>query len=116
MKTVFKAAARAGVRGICGINSVSMQIVDAEGRPALGEDRKIAGVCGGAIRPLALHFIREAKEIVASEKLGLILLGCGGIMNSHHVDEFLQTGATAALSATGMMWDPYLAARYKERP
>lgn len=105
MKSVFLAAARGGARAICGINSVSMPI-------QLDESRKTSGVCGGAIREKALQFIRDASTIIRENRLGLTLIGCGGIMMPEHFDLFFEAGADIAMSATGMMWDPYLALRY----
>lgn len=109
MKSVFLAAARGGARAICGINSVSMKI-----HPPLDEQRTASGVCGASIRPTALAFLRDAAAIVKENKLDLVLIGCGGIMNPDHIDEFFEAGAKVAMSATGMMWDPYLAMRYHE--
>lgn len=110
MKSVFLAAARGGCAGICGINSVSMQV-----EPPLDKERKTSGVCGGAIRDQALSFIRDASQIIRQEKLGLTLLGCGGIMLPEHFEEFFDAGAQVAMSATGMMWDPYLAVSFHEK-
>lgn len=112
MHHAFIAAARAGARGICGLNSVSMRVTDQQGLPALGPKREMSGVCGAAIREDALHFLREASKLIHKEKLDLTLLGCGGIMLPSHFDEFLAAKATIAMSATGMMWDPFLALRY----
>ena len=61
---------------------------------------------------MAHHFIRDAAKIIAEQKLDLTLLGCGGIMRAEHFDDFLEAGAQVAMSATGFMWDPYLAMRY----
>lgn len=110
MKSVFLAAARGGARAICGINSVSMTI-----HPPLDEGRKTSGVCGGAIRGAALAFIRDAKKIIQESKLDLALLGCGGIMLPEQFDPFFEAGADVAMSATGMMWSPYLGLRYHAR-
>lgn len=107
-------AARCGVRAIAGINTVSMQVRNTKGDAALGPQRLTSGVCGGPIRNLALHFTQMAHEINAEEKLDLTLIACGGITLPEHFDEFLLAGADAATSATGMMWDPYLAARYHD--
>lgn len=107
MKSVFLAAARGGAKGICGINSVSMQVV-----PPLDANRTTSGVCGAGIRNQALDFIRSASQIIAENKLDLALLGCGGIVKPEHFDDFFDAGALVAMSATGMMWDPYLALRY----
>jgi len=109
MEQVFVAAARGGARGICGINSVSMPI-----HPPLDAERTTSGVCGHAIRPAALQFIREGSEIIREHGLGLALIGCGGILLAEHFNQFLEAGADAAMAATGIMWDPYLALRYHE--
>ena len=111
MREVLLSAARAGAKGICGVNSMSMRVVDEHGHPALGESRPTSGVCGAQIRKDALDFIRDAASVIQSEKLNLTLLGCGGIVQANHFDEFLLSGAHIAMSAVGMMWDPYLALR-----
>lgn len=110
MKSVLLAAARGGARAICGINSVSMRV-----HPPLDEHRQTSGVCGSAIRPAALAFIRDAARIIGENRLDLVLIGCGGIVKPEHFDEFFEAGAKVAMSATGMMWDPYLAMRYHAR-
>lgn len=112
MRAVFIAAARAGVRAISGINTVSMSVVDAHGAPVLGPKRLTSGICGGPIRSVALDFVENAARINRSEKLDLTVIGVGGITLPEHFDLFLNAGAHVAMSATGMMWDPYLAARY----
>lgn len=114
MRDVFIGAARAGIRAISGINTVSMAVVDAQGEPALGPKRLTSGICGGPIRQVALQFVQSAAKINLREKLDLTLIGVGGITLPQHFDQFLKAGAHAAMSATGMMWDPYLAARYHQ--
>jgi dihydroorotate dehydrogenase len=109
MRSVFVAAARSGVAGIAGLNSVSMEVI-----PQLDPARKTSGVCGSAIREDALRFMREAAAIKRKEKLDLALVGCGGIVSPEHFREMLEAGADIAGSATGMMWDPLLAIRYRE--
>jgi len=112
MREIMTAAARAGALGFAGINTVSMQVLNAQGESALEKARPTSGVCGGPIRTLALQFTKQAALINKKEKLGLTLLSCGGIMLPEHFNEFLEAGADIATTATGMMWDPYLAARY----
>lgn len=114
LQDVLITAARAGVQAVCGLNSVSMQVTDSEGKAALGPSRLASGVCGALIRPKAIEFIRKAAEINQQEKLGLTLMGCGGVVEPHHFDEFLDAGADIAMSATGMMWDPYLAMKWHQ--
>lgn len=113
-RACFLAAARAGAQGICGINSISMKVVDEQGLPALGASRPTSGICGAAIRDQALQFIREAHELIVKEKLSLTLLGCGGVVRPEHFDQFLDAGAKVAMSATGMLWDPLLALRWEK--
>lgn len=112
LEQVMIAAARAGVDAVCGINTVSMKVIDHEGKPALGPTRATAGVCGGPIRHAALEFVEMAYDINNKQKLGLTIMATGGATEAHHFDMFLNAGADVAMSAIGMMWDPYLAARY----
>jgi dihydroorotate dehydrogenase len=115
MREVMIAAARANVRAVSGINTISMKVIDKSGHPALGHTRLTSGICGGPIREAALEFIRDAKAINDKEKLALTLIGVGGITLPEHFDHFLESGADVAMSATGMMWDPYLAVRYHQK-
>ena len=112
MRDIFITAANSGVRAICGLNTVSVKVKNKQGNPALDDERLTSGICGGAIRSEALDFITHAKEIIETEKLNLTLMGCGGAMLPEHFDRFLKAGADIAMTATGMMWDPYLAMRY----
>lgn len=115
MSETFAAAAKAGVRAISGINTISMKVVNRQGNPALGEKRLTSGVCGTPIRLAALEFIQQAKEINDREKLGLTLIGTGGATLPEHFTAFLNAGADVVMTATGMMWDPYLALRYHQK-
>ncbi len=112
LKEMLISAARAGVRGISGLNSVSMRVIDTDGNSPLGDNRQTSGICGGVIRHAALDFIKKTAIIIREEQLDLTLIGVGGIAKAHHFDQFLEQGADFAMSATGMMWDPYLAMRY----
>lgn len=114
-KKVAVEACRAGANAIAGINTLSMQVVDEAGKPALGENRLRAGVCGAPIRLAALDFTRLASEVIKDEKLDLSLLATGGVILPEHFDLFFEMGADVAMSALGMMWDPLLAYKYHER-
>jgi orotate phosphoribosyltransferase len=114
MKSALIAAAKAGVRGIVGINSVPMKVVNKDGTPTFGT-RIMAGISGAPIHQLALDFIKRASTIIRKENLNLVLLGVGGITMPSHFSDFLKLGAVVALSATGMMSNPSLAAEYHEK-
>lgn len=115
MRQVMIGLAKAGVQGVCGINSVSMNVVNAIGQPALGKGRESSGICGDMIRGHAMSFVRKAREIIDFEKLDMELVGCGGLMLPEHFDMMLSEGAKVVLTATGMMWNPYLAHQWKIR-
>jgi dihydroorotate dehydrogenase (NAD+) catalytic subunit len=112
MEKVFVKAAQAGARAISGINTIGMPVVNRDGTPALGSDRPTSGICGNPIRNAATDFIKKAREINNKHKLDLTIIGVGGITLPEHFDEFFKAGADVTMSATGMMWDPYLALRY----
>lgn len=112
LQEVLITAAQSGIQAIAGINSVRSKVIDAEGNPPLGLDRPTSGICGGPILPTALRFIAQAAEIIQKEKLDLTLIGVGGISLPEHFSVFFKAKAQIAMTATGMMWDPYLAAKY----
>ena len=110
MREVFKAAAAAGAKGICGINSVPVRAINPETKkPFFGTSRIVSGLSGAPIRNAAKEFIKNACEIIKEEKLDLVILATGGITQPEHFQEFLNAGATIAMSATGFMWNPYIA-------
>lgn len=89
-------------------------MVDEGGQPALGPGREYSGICGGPIRAAAVDWVKQASTIIKEENLDITLLGCGGVMLPNQFDDFLNAGAKVAMSATGMMWDPFLALRYHQ--
>lgn len=114
MEKVLIALARAGMRAVCGINTVPMKVIDENGEPSLGENRVVSGICGGPVRSLALEFVHDARHVIKDHGLDLEVLGCGGITEPQHFDLFLRMGAKAALTATGMMWNPYIAHQWHQ--
>ncbi len=102
--------------GIAAINTLSATIINPEGRPALpGEGRERSGVCGNGIRKAALGVVSRLAREISSQKLSLSLIGVGGIMTVEDVDLFLSAGADFAMTATGAMWDPFLAYHMKQQ-
>ncbi len=112
MRRFFKKMAQAQVRAISGINTVSMEVLDANNKPALGPQRLRSGICGAAIFDIAQDFIKSAYQINLEEKLGLTLIGVGGVTQAGDFTTLLECGAHAVQTASGMMWDPYLAMRF----
>ncbi len=107
-------AARAGIRAVCGINSVVGKVVTQNGDPVLGKERLTSGICGAPIREAGLDFVGRARSIIDREGLGLSLMGVGGVTEASHFVDLFEAGADCALSATGAMWNPYLAHEYHQ--
>ncbi len=101
------------VDAISSINTLSFEVIDEEGEPALpGEGRLRSGVCGAAIRSCALTQATHLVELKKQYKYDFSIVGVGGIMNPDHIREYFQSGVDAVMSATGAMWNPLLAYRY----
>jgi len=102
------------VAAVAGINTLSFEVVTPDGTQALpGEGRLRSGVCGAAIRACGLAQIGALSALRTSEKYDFSLVGVGGIMTPADVDAYLEAGADIAMSATGAMWDPYLAIAWR---
>lgn len=114
-KKILTTAARASARGVCGINTVPMQVVDKNGEPVFGDKRKIAGVSGDSIRMLGQQFAHDVSTIIQKEKLDLTLLATGGVLAPIHIDQYLKLGADVVMSAVGAMWNPSFVNEWHEK-
>lgn len=114
LEEACQSISRGGARAIAGINTISKEVLSPAGAWTLGPERKLSGICGAPIRHAALKFIRDSRHIIDKNKLDLVLIGCGGITMPEHFDQFFNSGAHIAMTATGMMWDPYLALKYHQ--
>jgi dihydroorotate dehydrogenase len=112
MEATLSAATYAGIHGICGINTVPMQVITNNGEPVFGEQRIVAGVSGNPIRKLGQEFIKDARNIIDLKKLNLTLLAAGGVLTPTHIDEYRTLGADVVMSATGAMCNPLLASEW----
>jgi dihydroorotate dehydrogenase len=112
---VMKILARLGCQGIACMNSLPRKVRTEAGYPAFGSpDRLTAGISGSPLRPLALHFAREASAFNQSQGLGLTILATGGVMHPSHLQDLLDAGADIALTATGAIFDPWLAYKFHQ--
>lgn len=104
------------VQGISAINTISAEIVDENGEQALpGEGRLRSGVCGASIKWAGLDMVEKLKKIQTESGLNFQIIGVGGVMNADDFMEYRNAGADIVMSATGAMWNPYLAREVKER-
>jgi dihydroorotate dehydrogenase len=105
MQRVMRCAYRAGVRGICGINTIPMRVVNADGEPIYGADRVTSGLSGEPIRELALEFTRHARAIITEDHMDMVLFATGGVMDKQDYDAFITAGADVVLCATAALLD-----------
>ncbi len=96
------------VEGFSVINTIAGKIFDKEGRAALGADRPVSGVCGSPIKWAGLDMVRRMNEMRNRLNLDFSIVGVGGVTSKEDYVEYRNVGADAVMSATGVMWNPYL--------
>ena len=101
------------IEGIVAINTIKMTVVDREGRQALpGANRARAGICGAGIKALGLQTCRWLVDLREKGQYDFVIIGVGGAMTPHDIDDYVETGADGVQSCTAAMWNPYLAIEY----
>jgi len=97
------------------INTIAVEVVDANGNPALpGKNRLKSGVCGASIKWAGLDMVRRLKR-VKGKGSGVKIIGVGGVITSEDYFEYMDAGADVVMSATGAMWNPNLAQDIKKQ-
>jgi dihydroorotate dehydrogenase (NAD+) catalytic subunit len=88
--TAARAAVEAGADGVSLVNTFKALVLDRDTlRPFLGN--RTGGLCGPAIKPIALRMVAEVAEALPD----IPLVGMGGIMSGLDALEFIACGATA---------------------
>lgn len=102
------------IDGVAAINTIPLQVVDAEHKQALpGENRLKSGVCGAAIGKVGAEMTARLLRIRDDLHADLAVVSVGGVMTEDDIDERLALGADLVMSATAAMWDPLLASRWR---
>ncbi len=97
------------------INTIQAEIVDHDGKQALpGNNRSRSGVCGTGIRWAGIETVERLKKARTETGGNFKIIGVGGVMNAEDFKMYMDAGADAVMSATGAMWDPYLAQEVKK--
>lgn len=101
---------------ISGINTLQAEVRDAKGGQALpGSPARLrSGVCGAGIKWAGLDFVRRLAAIRAKRDFKFSIEGVGGVLTPKDYKEYRDAGADSVMSATGAMWNPYLAKEIKE--
>lgn len=98
------------VDGIAVINTIAAPIVDENGNQALpGPNRLKSGVCGASIKWAGLDMVKRLYKLRKKLKKNFAIIGVGGVMTPRDYFEYRKAGADLVQSATGAMWNPYLA-------
>lgn len=102
------------IAGVAAINTIPAPVVDEKGNQALpGKGRLLAGICGASIKWAGVDMVKRLARI--REKLGkdFAIVGVGGVMTADDFLEYRKADADLVMSATGAMWNPYLAREIK---
>ena len=101
--------------GIETINTISAKILKADHSQYFpGEGRLKSGVCGSAIKWAGLEMVKRLRGLRDELALNFKIFGVGGIVTANDFKVYMEAGVDAALSATGAMWNPYLAQEIKK--
>lgn len=102
-------------QGIAAINTIQAEIVDKDGNQALpGKMRARSGVCGASIKWAGLDTVKRFKQAVKKLGVNIKIDGVGGVTKAEDYFDYKEAGADTVMSATGAMWNPYLAQEIKK--
>lgn len=101
---------------IAAINTIQAEIVDKQGNQVLpGVMRSKSGICGAGIRWAGLDMTKRLADIRKNNNFDFEIIGVGGVMTPQDYFEYRKEGADLVQSATGAMWNPFLAWEIAER-
>jgi dihydroorotate dehydrogenase (NAD+) catalytic subunit len=105
VRAIARAVEDAGADAVSAINTLPgfLPSADRQG-PALGSD--YGGICGPALRPIALRVVWEVAQAV-----DLPVIGVGGVASVDDVIDFLAVGACAVGVGVAALADPMLPVR-----
>ncbi|MCE9540949.1 hypothetical protein K8R03_00095 [Candidatus Kaiserbacteria bacterium] len=102
------------VDGYSAINTIPAPVVNPDGSQALpGAHRVKSGICGHAVKWAGLDMVRRLKALKDEFSMGYTIIGCGGVTVPADFKEYRDAGADVVMTATGAMWNPYLAQEIK---
>ena len=110
LRAVALACIKAGADALSLVNTFSATAIDIEtGRPFFNNIR--AGMCGPAIKPLALRMVYDVVEEINKlpEEDRVPVVGIGGITTWQDAVEFIMAGAVAVEVGTGVFTNPHVA-------
>ncbi|MFZ2149894.1 MAG: dihydroorotate oxidase [Minisyncoccia bacterium] len=103
------------VQAISAINTIVSKIIDEEGNPVLTGGRLTSGTCGAPIKWAGVDMVGKLKKVRDETGTDFKIIGVGGVVTPEDFFEYRNAGADFVMSATGAMWNPYLAREIKEK-
>jgi len=105
------------VSGIAAINTIPAPVYKKDGSQALpgGPWRLKSGICGAPVKWAGLAMVRRLKKLREEFNMKYAIVGVGGVTTPQDFREYRDAGADVVMSATGSMWNPYLAKEIKEQ-
>lgn len=98
------------VDGFAAINTIGAAVRKSDGTQALpGEGRLVSGICGAPIKWAGLDMTKRLAALREEFGMKFVIVGTGGVTKPEDYVEYRKAGADAVMSATGAMWNPYLA-------
>src|SRR3989338_5568569 len=102
------------VDGYSAINTIPAPVLNPDGTQALpGAHRVKSGICGHAVKWAGLDMVLRLKALREEFGLRYGIIGCGGVTVPADFKEYRDAGADVVMTATGAMWNPYLAKEIK---
>ncbi len=105
---IARAAEDAGADAVSLINTLLGMAIDLRTRRAVMA-RKVGGMSGPAVKPVALRMVYEVAQVVS-----VPIIGMGGICTATDALEFVLAGATAVAVGTASFMDPCAAQKVAE--
>ena len=97
-------------QAIAAINTLQAEVVNKDGTQALpGPNRLKSGICGASIKWAGISMVERLNKIRKEKAYTFEIIGIGGVMNPQDFQQYRDKGADVVQSATGAMWNPYLA-------
>lgn len=98
------------VDGFSAINTIPAPVVNPDGSQALpGAHRVKSGICGHAVKWAGLDMVKRLKGLREEMRMDYAIVGSGGVTIPSDFKEYRDAGADVVMTATGAMWNGYLA-------
>lgn len=98
------------VDGFGAINTIPAPVINPDGSQALpGAHRVKSGICGHAVKWAGLDMVHRLSTLKKEFGMRYGIIGSGGVTQPEDFKQYRDAGADVVMSATGAMWNGYLA-------